>query len=301
MHSENKVMNNCDFYFRKYIEMTNNEKFLALGFINSNNKEVNSIDKLDKMFNGKIYDRGRGVVFYFNNKEIVGKVSVVLECINPLKTSFIHGIELKGEVKNNIDILKKLINEGKKIAREYGAESIKLGIRDDDILKTLEKTNMYKDYSAIRMNLLYREKRDEVLELEELTEENSKKYLMIFNNSFSDMPHGTWLDNDGLTEFLNSKSDKKYYFMVKEKEEIVGFMNCEIENNEGIFDIGLCKDYRSRGLGKRLLETAIDFLNTKKVDKISLIVIEKNRVAHEMYKKRGFVKEDIISHWIEVE
>lgn len=301
MYTENKVINNCNFYFRKYIEMTDNEKFLALAFINSNNKEVNSIDKLDKMFNGKIYDRGRGVIFCFNNKEIVGKVSVVLECINPLKTSFIHGIELKDEVKNNIDLLKKLIDEGKKIAREYGAESIKLGIRDEDILKTLEKENIYINYSAIKMNLLDREKKTDILDLEELIEENGNKYLMIFNNSFSDMPHGTWLDNDGLNEFLNSKNNNKYYFMVKEKGKIVGFMNCEIENNEGMFDIGLCKEYRHKGLGKRLLETAINFLNAKNVDKISLIVIEKNIVAHEMYKKRGFVKKDNISHWIELE
>ena len=36
------------------------------------------------------------------------------------------------------------------------------------------------------------------------------------------------------------------------------------------------------------------------VDKIGLIVIEKNKVAYELYKKRGFIKEDTIIEWIEL-
>ena len=114
------------------------------------------------------------------------------------------------------------------------------------------------------------------------------------------MPHGTWLDDEGLNEYLNCEEENKYYFMVKEGNKIIGFMNSEIENDEGIFDIGLCKEYRNKGYGKRLLETAIYFLNSKKVENISLIVIEKNKVAYEMYKKRGFFKENIISYWIEL-
>ena len=88
--------------------------------------------------------------------------------------------------------------------------------------------------------------------------------------------------------------------MVKDDDNIIGFMNSVIENDEGMFDIGLCKQYRRKGFGKRLLETAIYFLNSKNVKKISLIVIEKNKVAHEMYKKRGFYKEKTISYWIEL-
>lgn len=294
------VVGNSINYFKKYSEMNYKEKNLVLNFFLCKSNEINSIEKLDSMFKGKIYDRGNGVIFYLNDKEILGKIAVVLECIEPLKKAFIHGIEINNKYKSNIEVLKKLINESKAIATEYGAKDIKLGIRDKEILKTLEKANIYKDYCAIKMSLSDREKREEVLELEELTKENSEKYLITFNDSFSDMPHGTWLDNDGLSEFLNSKSDNKYYFMVKEKEKIIGFMNCEIENNEGVFDIGLCKEYRGRGLGKILLETAINFLNTRNVEKISLIVIEKNIIAHEMYKKRGFLKENTISYWIEL-
>ena len=164
----------------------------------------------------------------------------------------------------------------------------------------MKKVNLYRDYSAIKMKLNDKSVKEDVLVLEELTIENSQKYLEVFNDSFSDMPHGTWLDNEDLNRYLNNKEESKYYFMVKNDDNIIGFMNCEIEINEGMFDIGLCKSYRGKGLGKKLLETAIQFLNNKNVANIALIVIEKNNIAYEMYKKRGFIKENTISEWIEL-
>lgn len=287
--------------YKKYTKMNNLEKQLAFKFINRNNKDITSIDKLDEMFYGKIYDKGNGVIFCFNDQEVIGKVAVVLECIVPLKTSFIHGIEVKEELKDNIDILIGLIYEGKKVAIEYGAKSIKLGIRDEKILINLKKLGINTTYSAIKMNLVDRSLKEKTLNLERLTQENSRKYKDVFNDSFSDMPHGTWLDDEKLNEYLNCEEENKYYFMVKADDKIIGFMNSVIENDEGMFDIGLCKQYRCKGFGKRLLETAINFLNSKNVEKISLIVIEKNKVAYEMYKKRGFYKENIISYWIELQ
>ena len=251
--------------YKKYTEMNNFEKQLAFKFINTNNKDITSIDKLDEMFCGKIYDKGNGVIFCFNNKEIIGKVAVVLECVKPLKTSFIHGIEVKEELKDNIDILIGLIDEGKNIAIEYGAKNIKLGIRDEKILMTLKKIGISTVYCAIKMNLGDRSIKEKTLNLEKLTKENSKKYKEVFNDSFSDMPHGTWLDDEKLNEYLNCEEENKYYFIVNNGNETIGFMNSVIENEEGIFDIGLCKEYRSKGFGKRLLETAIHFLNSKNV------------------------------------
>ncbi|WP_370830576.1 GNAT family N-acetyltransferase [Clostridium sp.] len=286
--------------YKKYSEMNNSEKQLVFKFINSNNKDITSICKLDEMFCGKIYDKGNGAIFCFNDQEVIGKVAVVLECITPLRTSFIHGIEIKEEFKENIDILMELIYEGKKVAIEYGAKSIKLGIRDEKTLINLKKVGINTEYSAIKMNLVDRSIKEKILNLERLTQENSRKYKEIFNDSFSDMPHGTWLDDEKLNEYLNCEEENEYYFMVKDDDNIIGFMNSVIENDEGMFDIGLCKQYRRKGFGKRLLETAIYFLNSKNVEKISLIVIEKNKVAHEMYKKRGFYKENTISYWIEL-
>ncbi|MDD6796347.1 MAG: GNAT family N-acetyltransferase [Clostridiaceae bacterium] len=52
--------------------------------------------------------------------------------------------------------------------------------------------------------------------------------------------------------------------------------------------MGLHEKYRGQGLGKKLLETSIEMLKRKCIKKISLIVIGKNKVAYNMYQKRGF-------------
>lgn len=297
MNMENNKENS---YFKKYIEMSNYEKKLALNFMNSNNKDINSIKKLDNMFMRKIYDEGNGVIFYFDNKNVLGKILVVLECTNPLKTSFIYGLEVVDEIKENLNEIISFINEGRNVAVKYGAEKIKFGIKDEKILKVLEKAGFYTKYDSIKMNLIDRQVRENILWLEKLTEDNRLEYLEIFNNSFRDMPHGTWLDNEGLEEFLKNKDNNKHYFIVRENNEIIGFVNFEIVNDEGTFDIGLSKKNRGKGYGKKLLETAISFLNDKNVSKIYLIVIEKNEIAYNMYKKRGFIKENTINHWIEL-
>ena len=285
---------------KKYIEMNEDEKKLAVNFIKLNNKQGTSIKDLDDMFCGKIYDKGKGVLFYFYKEVVLAKIAVVLECIKPLGNSFIHGIEVIPELRDSYEFLKDMIQEAKKLAIDCGAETVKLGVRNEEILRALEIKGINKSYSAIKMKLNDRIIREKTLNLEELTKENSKRYQEVYNDSFSDMPHGTWLDNEGLNECLNNKNNDKYYFMVKDNNEIIGFMNAEIENNKGMFDIGLCKRYRNKGFGKKLLETAIKFLNDKGVDKIELIVIEKNKIAHNMYKKRGFIKENTISEWIEL-
>lgn len=69
---------------------------------------------------------------------------------------------------------------------------------------------------------------------------------------------------------------------------------------KSFFDIGLIKEYRGKGYGKKLLETAIQFLNEKQVEEICLTIIEKNNVAFEMYKKRGFKVYNKLSDWIEL-
>ena len=85
---------------------------------------------------------------------------------------------------------------------------------------------------------------------------------------------------------LDNTSENPYY-LVTDKGILIGCINIQIESNVGIFDIGLCKEYRGAGYGKRLLETAIDILNKAKVDDITLVVIEKLYSFKYVFKK-GF-------------
>ena len=65
-----------------------------------------------------------------------------------------------------------------------------------------------------------------------------------------------------------------YFFIVTRDNKNIGFLNIVI-NNIGMFDIGLCSEYRGNWYSKELLETAINFLIKKSSENIEVIVIEK--------------------------
>ncbi|WP_157797111.1 MULTISPECIES: hypothetical protein [Clostridium] len=45
---------------------------------------------------------------------------------------------------------------------------------------------------------------------------------------------------------------------------------------------------------------AASFLNSENVDNIRLLVITKNKIALDMYRKRGFRENEIISYWFSI-
>jgi GNAT superfamily N-acetyltransferase len=284
---------------KEYINLNEEEKKLAFNFVSRNDKGM-TLDKFNTMFGSKVYNYGRGVLFYFTNGKVVGKINIVLEVVEKLKTVYIHFLDLLDASEGNINIAEKLIKKAISIANSYNAESILLGERNVIQLKLLEKLGLHNSYRSLKMNLDDVSLKAPLLDLIPLTNYNKEKYLVAFNDSFNDMPHGSCLDIGGVLEYIEKADFCNHYFMVSKNEKIIGFMNCSIENGEGSFDIGLCKEYRGVGYGKSLLETAINFLNNQNVDKIFLIVIEENSKAYTMYKKRGFKEESILSYWIKI-
>ncbi|WP_291707210.1 GNAT family N-acetyltransferase [Clostridium sp.] len=144
------------------------------------------------------------------------------------------------------------------------------------------------------------EKVNDVLDKIKLSKGNIEEYVEVYNKAFMDMPHGTYIEIEEAKEYLENKNDNEDYFIILDKNESIGFLTTIIKDEKAFFDIGLMKDYRRMGYGKRLLETEIQFLNEKEVEEICLTVIEKNSIAYEMYKKRGFTVYNKLSDWIEL-
>lgn len=287
---------------KKYLNLSDAEKKLVKDFINRKENSEKSIEEIEKMFNNKMYGYGKGALFYFIEGQVLGKINIVLEVVEELGNIFIHCLEVLEDLDIAIkeEIIKELINKAIEVSEEYNPKEILLGERNKDKLKVLEKLNLYSRYKAVKMYLEDREKKENCLNLISLSEKNKVEYWGAYNDSFNDMPHGSYIYINEVEEYLRKASNENYYFMVSTDNTTIGFMNCVIENGQGIFDIGLRKAYRGKGYGKRLLETAIDFLNEKRVYKINLIVIEKNQIAYNMYKKRGFKEESVISYWIKI-
>ena len=282
---------------KNFLELNNDEKILALEFIKKNENTDLSLFELEKELKGKICNYGEGVLFYFDENKIVGKVSVILEIVDKLRIIYINKVTCP---KDNKKVLKELINNSLVLSEKYNAKKVLLGIRNNDLLKLAQDIGLKRSYSSFNMILSNREKSNDVLDMIRLSKENIEEYVDVYNKSFMDMPHGTYIEIGEAEGYLENKNYNEDYFIVLSEGERIGFLNTTIKDKKAFFDIGLKKEYRGKGYGKKLLETAIQILNEKQVEEICLTVIEKNSIAYEMYKKRGFNVYNKLSDWIEL-
>jgi len=195
----------------------------------------------------------------------------------------------------------EIIDEAKTIAKKYGAKGIFLGIKDDKLIEVLGFLNFNKEYSAVRMILEDIEVKGIPLNLRILLEANKKDYFMVYNDAFKEVPNGATVTESEVEQYIKEQDENNCYYLAEMDDKNIGFIQFKIENGMGEFDLGLISEVRGKSYGKRLLETAINFLNSKEVTDISLTVITSNTIAYEMYKKRGFKEVNLISDWFLLE
>ena len=84
-------------------------------------------------------------------------------------------------------------------------------------------------------------------------------------------------------------------FVATDDNRIVGW--CDItpgahgEKHVGRLGMGVVKDYRGRGLGRKLLEATLAKARTKNFEKIELQVYASNAAGCALYRKLGFIEE----------
>lgn len=95
-----------------------------------------------------------------------------------------------------------------------------------------------------------------------------------------------WSYNILKQELENGKSK---YFVLKQKNEILGFAGILLIIDEvNIMNIVVKKDKRNFGIGSSLLEEIIRYSKIHNATSITLEVNEKNIPAIKLYKKYGF-------------
>lgn len=287
--------------FKNYLELNNTELEKLIEFINKNKENKLSFEEIDKQFKAEEYDFGRGVIFKVSEGNVIGRVSVVLKECTKKGIAYAFNLDLSEGIENYEVIISEIIEKVKEISHKYGANEIFLGVNNEKIIKALKSLNINKQYSSVKMTLDDRVIRDTPLNLIKLSENNKKEYLDIYNDAFKEVPNGQTLTENEVEDYVKGNCEGKYYYIVAADTEMIGFLQFDIKNGVGEFDLGLIKAARGRGYGKRLLETAINFLNSEKVTEISLTVITKNIIAYDMYKKRGFKDSKLINEWFQID
>lgn len=285
---------------KNYLELNRCEIDSFIQFINRNKINEISFHDLDKQFKSVEFDFGKGVIVKINDENIIGTVSVILKECSKKEIAYVIKLDINERVEDKKSAICEIVEESKIVAKKYGAKQIFLGTKDEMIIRTLNDLNIDKQYSAIRMTLEDRRVKYTPLKLTKLSEQNKKEYLVIYNDAFKEVPNGATLKEKEVEEYIKKADENNCYYIATMNNDKVGFLQFNIQEDVGEFDLGLIKAVRGKGYGKLLLETAISFLNEKKVAEISLIVITKNNVALDMYKKRGFKESELVSDWFEL-
>ena len=87
-------------------------------------------------------------------------------------------------------------------------------------------------------------------------------------------------------------TENDVYFVAEEKGDIIGFVHLILRENAILLQgIGVGPEWRERGVGGRLLDSAVRFCDRKKMD--ILLKVKPENPALNLYHKKGFTLKKI--------
>lgn len=102
------------------------------------------------------------------------------------------------------------------------------------------------------------------------------------------------------------KRDRDGFIVAKEKGRALGFVACdtnwfslfELKKVGEIHEIFVIPEFRLKGIGSKLLNSALDYAVQRQRDIAELWVGEKNEVARIFYEKKGFKATEKVGKWV---
>lgn len=99
---------------------------------------------------------------------------------------------------------------------------------------------------------------------------------------------------DGITRFL--KRNPTSCFVAQNNGDIVGVIISGHDGRRGyIYHTAVSDKFRHQGIAGKLLKNAINALDKEGIQKVALVVFEKNYIGNSFWEKQGFiVREDLV-------
>lgn len=137
----------------------------------------------------------------------------------------------------------------------------------------------------------------ELIDLIQLLWEKLNKHHEVNSINFSDKyKNNTFEKRKG--KFLSDKTSKVKVDLIRdiEKDLYVGYCvsTVDVDLVGEIDSLFIEEEYRKYGLGDKLMQRAIEWLDFNKVKSKILCVVEGNENVLEFYKKHGFYKRTIV-------
>lgn len=113
-----------------------------------------------------------------------------------------------------------------------------------------------------------------------------------------------WKDHDGInlvddslegfTKYL--KRNPTTSFVAEDNGKIVGTILAGHDGRRGFFHhVVVMPEYRNQGIGRKIVNHAMEALEKEGINKVALVVFEYNQLGNSFWEKLGFtVREDLI-------
>jgi len=127
-----------------------------------------------------------------------------------------------------------------------------------------------------------------------------RKWVKCYNEAFKEHYGMRPLRINELKSYYKEEGfDPTGYFGIydEEKNLVIGECSCEIDplfnkykkiKRGIIWTLGVLKEYRGKGFGKKLLRKAFNWFHSKGIERIAIHVEEDNKAAYDLYSKHGF-------------
>lgn len=99
---------------------------------------------------------------------------------------------------------------------------------------------------------------------------------------------------DGIAKYLDRNPDT--CFVAEKSDEIIGVIISGHDGRRGfIYHTAVNPEYRNQGIAKMLVEAAMDALKANGINKVALVVFDRNKDGNAFWEKFGFtVREDLV-------
>ncbi|SEA78499.1 Ribosomal protein S18 acetylase RimI [Oribacterium sp. KHPX15] len=99
---------------------------------------------------------------------------------------------------------------------------------------------------------------------------------------------------DGIAKYLDRNPDT--CFVAEKSDEIIGVIISGHDGRRGfIYHTAVKPEYRNQGIAKMLVEAAMDALKANGINKVALVVFDRNKDGNAFWEKVGFsVREDLV-------
>lgn len=106
-------------------------------------------------------------------------------------------------------------------------------------------------------------------------------------------------DKEDIEKSAIQVDDNFISYMAEINGEIIGKIHICINDNEGfIYGVGVIPDFRGKGYGREILNSALNILKYKNVDNIFIEVARSNKKALGLYESCGFEEISVMDYYV---